>query len=179
MADTRVPACTTHKTSRATHDRLPHSRASLPPPPHPPLVPLSSRLLSPLIAHCRYDANGDGVLGLDEFQNLCKEAEGLGSPATLPDDIYELSFANEKLGFSVKNDINDQTLVVVSKVKDADLVGQVSLGYNDHFLDIGVLYDRARRRGGGHRWCTLVLSGVVLRALDCVGGDIYSRQQPD
>lgn len=74
----------------------------------------------------KYDANGDGVLGLDEFKNLCKEAEGLGSPAALPDDIYELSFANEKLGFSVKNDINDQTLVVVSKVKDADLVGQIT-----------------------------------------------------
>merc|ERR1711998_65126 len=74
----------------------------------------------------KYDANGDGVLQKTEFKNLAKEAEQLGSPADLPEDIYELSFANEKLGFSVKNDINDANLVVVSKVKDSELVGQIN-----------------------------------------------------
>lgn len=74
----------------------------------------------------KYDANGDGVIGLDEFKNLAKEAEQLGTPAALPDDIYELSFAQERLGFSVKNDVTTPSMVVVSKVKDATLVGQIS-----------------------------------------------------
>ena len=91
--------------------------------------------------------NGDGVLGLEEFKNLAKEAESLGSPAALPEDIYELSFASEKLGFSVKNDINDATLVVVSKVKDADLVGQVSLAALH--LAIGRAAERRLWKGPG------------------------------
>ena len=36
-----------------------------------------------------------------------------------------MSFAQEKLGFSVKNSAEDSSLVVVSKVKQDDLQGKV------------------------------------------------------
>merc|ERR1712070_571528 len=74
----------------------------------------------------KYDVNGDGVLGPQEFKVLAREAVSLGEAAPLGEDIYEMSFEEEKLGFSVKNSLGDDTKVVVSKVKDASLVGKIT-----------------------------------------------------
>ena len=93
----------------------------------------------------KYGVHGKEGLLLDEFATLVKELD-VGPAATLPDHLYEASFPDETLGFSVKNGEGDlEGKVVVSKIKSDELAAKNIIGTGDVIYAVnGVPIEKAK-----------------------------------
>lgn len=124
---------------------------------------LSTRALTDLIE--KFDLNNDHKLNLEEFTNLCRDAEALDGSAeegeTLGEGFYDVVFTEPKLGLTVK-DGPDGT-IQVSRVTAAAVQGKVTPD-DIMFAINGVALDRVAEVTG-HKALAAKLATIPSRPI--------------